>query len=444
MNHNMDKSYVEKVARDAIAHLKKSGQRLTALSFRSALASIGAPFKSERMVCTTLGFTRWYDLADYLDPRLSGPVPIPKSEKPVSVSLSESTEANAPFEIDPHEAWTKMVDRYKRKVDEIELSEFREMTIKTDRPIGLVFLGDIHFGSSSTDYERLAWISEQLNRSDIDLRAASIGDVLDNMVWNNVKNVARDSECQVSEEAAAARGWLESIVKPGKLVAVVAGNHDLVTAKMAGTDPLAAVMGDLSKKVPYAPLQMVLNLTVGEVTYQILLRHYCPGQSQWSPAQGAVKFHRWDSHDSDIVVAGHTHRSGFQKLFVKGRLRYAINCGAFKRGDLDEYPKELGLPNENLDPDFTVILWPNEKKMQVMETETAIDYLRGLEALRTLSESTGSPARKSVGKIANSISSPTKTGRRSTVSAKASRTSRSGRTRKTARQGRRSTGSRTR
>lgn len=416
-------SEVEDMFRKAAELSMRRYGSLKVHTVREALRDLRMPVMSEMYVITNFGIP-WVNIKDCLEKNKPfSSVSLVETQEPKKddlIKLSETSESDAPIEVSGLEAWGKLKDRFAKRVDEVEMSSSRVVNIKTDRPVGIVFLGDIHIGSASTDYPRLEYLLNVFSRKDIDVYTASIGDVLDSMIWRNVMVERHKTPIDVPEEIFAATYWLEQVVKAGRLVGVVAGNHDLISWRMTGFSHLDTVMLQLSKKIPYHPFEMLLTVNVGDVPYRILLRHKVKGGSELNPAHGVSKHHMFDYFDSDIIVAGHTHRSGVQERMLKGKTRWGIQVGAFKRSEYDDYAIEQGFAWENLNPDYMAILWPKTRKIQVLPTETGVQLLEAYKQGASGTSSVSLPRLKppASGKAAASTKSTSRTRKRPSSSAK--------------------------
>ena len=399
------------VAKDAANYCRRMGWALDATSFRRAVKEVNEAIRSENPILTALNI-KWSELRDHLlgfsDINAAKVAVTPPSLEPVKIG--EGVHANPTTAVvDGRESWNHLVDRYAKLRLKNELTSHRVVTMDHDHPIGIVFLGDMHIGSVATDYPRLTWLLSALRNPEIPLWVCSIGDILDSMIWPNVRFEQQKSGVDMEEEIAAAAWWLDEVVKAGRLLGICAGNHDLVSGKMTGNDHLNNVMQRLSvKDIPYHPYELNLTVELGGVSYEIRLRHKVQGNSGWNPAHGVAKAHRWDDGDADIIVAGHTHRSGAQEVKIKGKTRWGIQVGAYKRSELDDYAKENGFANENLHPDYTAILWPKTRKIEVLPTETALDLLERRAVSQTSSRSGTSEKSSKSGKTVKSTKSGSK------------------------------------
>lgn len=346
----------------------------TVFDFRRALREIGAPFGSERPFEVHYGVT-WSELREALQ-RGQWPPTKQNERRPTFEAIGPNAHTLVPAgEASPAECWKALVSASKTRAVAADEMRHRDVQIATKGPIGVIVMGDMHVGSVGVDYDRLEWILSLLEGQDA-LFAVSIGDILDSMIWRTVMHEGRKSPVDFPGEIRAAADFLGRLYKTGRFIGVCAGNHDLISGKLTGLSALDGVMESVCKNVPYHPYQLDLNITLNnEVDYHMRLRHKVTGNSSWNAAHGVGKAHRFDDGDADIICAGHTHRSGVTEMLHKGRMRYGIQVGAYKVSALDDYALENGFANENLHPDYMVLLWPNKRRIETMPTKTGCEYL---------------------------------------------------------------------
>jgi predicted phosphodiesterase len=259
--------------------------------------------------------------------------------------------------------------------------------------------------TSDRPRQTLLALGDLAERKDIKVYFLSIGDVLDAPIKAKLMEEAWKTAISPEEEIIAAAYILDRLAKPGRLLAVNAGNHDLFSQKIAGYSHLDAAMSRLSREVPYARYEMVLKITLTHPaikepqTYTFELRHKFRGGGMHPSAAGARHLKN-NYRDVDVVVAGHTHSSGTEKLALSGKVRHVVQLGSYKdplrsceEPRANAYDVENGYTHQNLDPDMGVILWPNRRRILVEETQAAIERLEDMAHRR----SSNSTAKGSLG-----------------------------------------------
>lgn len=367
----------------AYDHLKYQGLvKLNPTSIRRALREIEAPFITETFVKRNFGVD-WSVLKQWL----LGQRPRPSFEgegaldpgcdllEDGSITIDPSEVAN----IDKDEVWERLKRRSHMIQERVETSAHRTATVTSDGPIGLVLVGDAHIGSACADYDRLDWVVNEVTESEHGkLYVLQVGDLLDSMIWSKVALIGRESGVDVPEELVAATHWLERLADSNKFMGMVAGNHDLISEKITGVGGLENVLLRLKSEIICEKHELTLTVLVGDQEYDIVLRHKVKGSSMWNPAQGPAKWLRMNgASDADMIITGHVHRSGYQSLVMGGRQRHAVQLGAYKISEADDFAREHGFDvTENQSPDMLAVLWPDERKIRVFEdTALGIEYL---------------------------------------------------------------------
>lgn len=364
----------------AISYCQQEGKDFTVGNCRLALKAIGAPFDSEG-VLSRHGH-KFGDIKRHLlmgvplgqRSRMGLAHPTGAQEQP-EIARHEENEEDA--DLSGAEAWERLRTNSEALIDSAERSMFQNVELDEGGPVGIILMGDTHIGSGACDMARIEWVTDQVRRSDLPLFIIQIGDLLDNMHWHPGEMAKSGAGIPVHVKAAA--HWLEQVAE--KIVGLVAGNHDDWTRKKTGVDLLEHVMLKAGKTVPYHPLEMVLDLTVGKVNYRWVLRHGVQGSSQYNNAHGVL---RWlmmhdTRYDADCVVAGHTHKSGHVQRPMHGRMRHGFQLGAYKNRNADGYAVNGGWVELNDSPDMLAILYPDRKEIEAFE-----DTRQGIRVLEAL------------------------------------------------------------
>jgi len=232
--------------------------------------------------------------------------------------------------------------------------------IKTDRPIALVPITDVHLGSPYTAYDA---VDRDLGliRSHPHTLMLKGGDWCDKFMSG-----FRDAEAPAKQLQPATIQLLtvKKILREfaDKIVAVNGGNHDQMDARKTGisTETLIHYDGDF----PYLPEGGLVVLMVGEIEYNILWKHNYRGNSQIN----VFNAHRWLrmlNRNADIAILEHTHNPGIEAT-EKGsdslgdaRTEINIRTGSYKRNDAfsERYFKTGVIGPE------TVVLYPDRRKI---------------------------------------------------------------------------------
>lgn len=286
--------------------------------------------------------------------------------------------AAKPFEIDdlPSELPTadellaRRKQQFAKKKDAHEARALVPVRITCDGPVGIAIPGDPHLDDNGTDIALIQEHVEIINTTEA-LFALGIGDYSNN--W-----IGRLARLYGQQSTSAAEAWVlvEWYVQAVRWLALIAGNHDVWSGD---GDPIKWMAK--SARVQYEAHGVRLGLTFpnGRVI-RVNARHDFTGRSQYDTAFGVAKAARmgWRDH---ILVAGHTHVSGYHPLRdpSSGLISHAIRVGSYKT--FDRYAEEKGLPNQTFAVCPVAIIDPSEPDesnrcvVVLFDPEEASDYL---------------------------------------------------------------------
>jgi hypothetical protein len=263
--------------------------------------------------------------------------------------------------------------QFARKKDAKEARTLVAVRVNLDGPVGIAIPGDPHLDDDGTDIDLVREHVALFNKTEA-LLALAIGDYSNN--W-----VGRLARLYGQQSLSAAEAWVlvEWYVKSVPWLAMVGGNHDAWSGE---GDPIKWMAG--SARVAYEANGVRLGLTFpsGRVI-RVNARHDFSGKSQYDTAFGVAKAARFGWRDH-ILVAGHTHVSGYHPLRdpSNGLLSHALRVGSYKT--YDRFAEERGLPNQTFSVCPVCVIRPqfaddDARLIQVFfEPETAADFLKFL------------------------------------------------------------------
>jgi hypothetical protein len=229
--------------------------------------------------------------------------------------------------------------QFARKKDAKDARHLISVTVNIDGPIGLAIPGDPHLDDDGTDIDLIRRHVDLFNKTD-GLLALGIGDYSNN--W-----IGRLARLYGQQSLSAAEAWVlvEWYVQTVPWLALVGGNHDAWSGE---GDPIKWMAASARKLYEANGVRLGLTFPNGRVI-RVNARHDFSGKSQYDTAFGVAKAARFGWRDH-ILVAGHTHVSGYHPLRdpSNGLLSHAIRVGSYKT--YDRYAEERGLPNQT----FTV------------------------------------------------------------------------------------------
>jgi len=254
-----------------------------------------------------------------------------------------------PSEIPPiGELLDRREREFSRKKKAHEAREAITVRIKIKGPIGICHMGDPHVDDNGTDIRQL--------RADIDtvsktrgMFGANVGDFQNN--W-----VGRLAQIYAHQNTTVNESWaiIEWMIREIPWLYLIGGNHD---AWSGSGDPLRWIqrMAKLGVFESWGARIRLVFPNGKEVL--INARHTFRGNSRFNVNHGLDRavMEGWDDH---ILVAGHTHSSGYSilKSPKSGRIVHTLRVAGYKR--IDSYAKKEGFNDQNISPSFTTIINP--------------------------------------------------------------------------------------
>ena len=221
-------------------------------------------------------------------------------------------------------------DRNRRRKDQ-------HISIKGTEPFAIGYLSDFHIGGD-IDYGAL--------RRDVEcicetrrLYAEFHGDGIDNWIMGKLAGLQRGQALAFDAEVQLFAAVLDKLA--GKLLWVVAGNHENWTRKLAGVDRVREALK--GTRVLYDPYEVVFTLHYGDTQMVVKARHKWKYGSVFNPTHGIEVGWQRGSQAFDIGLGGHTHIGTLCRTFIRHeQMVWAVLTGTYKTNG--EYGRELGLP----------------------------------------------------------------------------------------------------
>lgn len=268
----------------------------------------------------------------------------------------------------------KAIDRAREEWREV----LRERNMRSSQrisfdggPICIVFMADVHAGSSGVDYDRV-FAEAELIASAPDTYVILAGDLVDNFVIGRLKDIRLHTRLSIPDEWAIAKGLMDLLAH--KIVASVSGNHENWVELLVGIDYFRGILSSVSDDALYDKDELLFVLDVGEASWKTKVRHKWRGSSMTNPTYGIEKAALFD-HDFDIGVGAHTHVSGLARQFnLAGKNALAVLCGSYKVED--DYARVLGLPTPNRAACVPVVFNESGTTILFQELEDAVDYMK--------------------------------------------------------------------
>ena len=274
---------------------------------------------------------------------------------------------------DPSELWDilKRKQAVQSKLDR-ERDEAR-VHIDTDKPVLVTFTSDWHIGAASCAMQQL---EDDLNqvRDTPGFYLITGGDLVNNSIGISHMGMA-------FEEIAAARfqrmlmDWILQRVKQ-RVLAVVGGNHPGWSQKVDDMHPeeqLAHLLG-----VTYFGPWGMLHLTVGEVTYDLLVGHKYRMNSAFNRTHAAKRFSD-AMGDADAVFLGDKHAPAQESTDVRRQERIFSQAGSYQL--TSRFGRSLGFPNSR--PQMPGIILAPDQKMLLPVKDSFRDGVHLLSSFRS-------------------------------------------------------------
>lgn len=239
--------------------------------------------------------------------------------------------------------------------------------IATKSPIGIVFSGDWHLGSSGLDYKK--WLKDmETIMSNDKLFLVDLGDDRQNMRSFKDLSGVLEQVMTPKEQALFMRGLVNELTDTNKLLCKVDGNHDVEFDERIFGEALQWYLME-NMKAPRFKNKGLLFLEVGDETYSMYVFHKSRFRSIFRAAHGA--FREWQfGYPADVVAGGHDHTPGFEMLpnyqvareagMGFGGLTFLIKIGTYQESKYGyKYFHNGGAPEA-----ITIVLWPDTHKMQ--------------------------------------------------------------------------------
>lgn len=172
--------------------------------------------------------------------------------------------------------------------------------IKSNKPLEIVCLGDIHLGSPECDTEMLKSIVQKIKKRKA--KVILMGDLID-------LGLRESPGASVYEQSMSPSQQVKEIVKiltpiKDQIISSVVGNHEYRLSRASGID-----MGELiatSLGCNYGKYQCVNNIKLNNQIYNIFSTHGSgSGQTTESRINSFKKY--LEQIDTDVIAAGHCH-----------------------------------------------------------------------------------------------------------------------------------------
>lgn len=242
------------------------------------------------------------------------------------------------------------IRRFRRKAAHEESRKLIPVTIREDKPIGILHFGDPHLDDDGTDLAVVRAHGE-LVRKTPGLYGANVGDTTNN--WIGRLSALYGSQTTTESEAWQLATWFIRDTVGPKWLYIVGGNHDA----WSGTgDPLKWIAGEAKALYQDSEVRVALRFP-NKREVRINCRHDFAGRSMYNPAHGPMKALFFGVRDH-VAIAGHVHESAYGVLKDPdtGITMHAVKVASYKT--FDRYAREKGFRDQTLSPCALTVIDP--------------------------------------------------------------------------------------
>lgn len=267
--------------------------------------------------------------------------------------------------------------RFEKKRASFTAHTWFPIKVKTDVPIGLLFVGDPHLDDDGCNWTVLMRHVE-LAKGVPGIYAVNVGDSTNN--WTG-----RLARLYGNQEASAktAREFAEWFMLDSGVVwwLIILGNHD-------GWESGAALLAQMAKRFGTHKLichEWEARFAVvfpGGWSPKIYVAHDFKGSSIWNIMHGLLREGQI-GEDADLYVAGHRHQAGemgFENV-GRGRYQHFLRVRGYKF--FDDHARRLGFKEQSTGCSALVVFDPEKRAIsRHVDIEEGADYLTYLRARR--------------------------------------------------------------
>lgn len=248
-----------------------------------------------------------------------------------------------------------------------------EAHIRTEYPIQIYFLGDVHFGSVFCEYERFYRDLETI-KSTPGAYICFLGNEIDNAIPAKYPSNMLNNSIPPDQQVVRMRMIMQDLNSKGKILGVVQNPcHEGWTWAQTGQDINAMIFGFEGRKFPVLDNGSILKVEVGEVTYNVVLYHQVgPFESNFNETHALRQMNRLNlMMQGDVVVGGHKHVGSVQLSWegtsLSGYKQVAyVRSGCYK--GVGKTPDQWAVMRYGASGEpsgQSVILWANERRIAV-------------------------------------------------------------------------------
>lgn len=297
----------------------------------------------------------------------------PKSEE---YSLEHLPEDDIPVD----DIVNHLQSRFQKRKTHKEATKWRKIKMKSNKPIGLLWMGDPHIDDNYCDWDSLRQHIEIIASYD-GIYGCSVGDYQNNWVGRLGRLYGKQDTSH--ETAWKLVQWLIESINP---MILIAGNHDMWSG--AG-DPLKwiasphTIMQDWEARVS-------LEFPNGREC-KIHAAHDFSGHSQWNALHGNTKVAKFKQH-AELYICGHRHNWALSQIenVERETTSWLARCRGYKFHD--DYAFVKGFEQQNFGQAILQVIDPTNPSpvswvQCFADPENGADYLKWRQSLQQQADS---------------------------------------------------------
>jgi len=229
----------------------------------------------------------------------------------------------------------QLTTRFEKRRDHARQKEWLPIKMKSDEPIGLMWLGDPHVDDNYCEWPVLRHHLDLIN-SNAGVYGCGLGDYQNN--W-----VGRLGRLYAEQDTSSNTAWklVEWLIENMNPLILIGGNHDMWSGS---GDPLKWMVGHSAIREDWEA-RVELQFPNGR-TCRIHAAHDMPGHSQWNQLHGQVKMARF-RQNADLFISGHKHNWALSQIELVEQERTAWLARARGYKYRDTYAQVKGFEQQN-------------------------------------------------------------------------------------------------
>lgn len=245
------------------------------------------------------------------------------------------------------------------------------VTIKSDKPIAVCNLSDVHIGANKVDYGYLKYITDTIKENDNAFCVLG-GDLCDTISWNNGQN---DDILSFQDQHEMMYAMLSQL--RGKIIAGVMGNHNWEERTWVSKyqEYLRTADAPLFDNIGWLELRIDNNEKL--IPYYIAMAHQLKGYSIYNPNHPQKSFSN-GVEGCDVIMSAHTHTPGVQsqnKNVFGGETKGLTFINGMSLKKNDKFLRGKGNPNNPIGANWLYLSCNDKRHFAIPNTEIAKEVM---------------------------------------------------------------------